>query len=44
MAASDLLTDKSIKAALKAVKLAEKPRKVGDGAGLVLDLRPTGVG
>lgn len=44
MAASDLLSDKTIKAAIKAAVAAGKPRKLGDGAGLVLDVRPTGSG
>ena len=44
MAASDLLTDKAIKAALKAAEMSGKARKLSDGAGLVLDARPTGAG
>ena len=44
MAASDLLTDKTIKAALKAAAEAGKARKLSDGAGLVLEARPTGAG
>ncbi|RYD90526.1 MAG: DUF4102 domain-containing protein [Sphingobacteriales bacterium] len=44
MAASDLLSDKAIQAALKAAAFAGKPKKLSDGAGLVLDARPTGVG
>lgn len=44
MAASDLLSDKAIQAALKAAAAAGKSRKLSDGAGLVLDVRPTGVG
>jgi len=44
MAASDLLSDKAIQAALKAAAAAGKSRKLNDGAGLVLDVRPTGVG
>ena len=48
MAASDLLTDKAIRAALKAALKAAsesgKARKISDGAGLVLDVRPTGAG
>jgi integrase len=44
MAASDLLTDKAIKAALKAAEVAGKARKLSDGAGLVLEARPTGAG
>lgn len=44
MPASDLLSDKAIQAALKAALAAGKSRKLNDGAGLVLDVRPTGVG
>jgi integrase len=44
MAGSDLLSDKAIRAALKAVSAAGKARKLSDGAGLVLDVRPTGAG
>lgn len=44
MAATDTLTDKAIKAALKGAREAGKGRKLGDGAGLVLDARPTGTG
>lgn len=44
MAASDLLSDKAIQAALRASSVAGKSRKLSDGAGLVLDVRPTGVG
>ncbi|MBV8468710.1 MAG: integrase arm-type DNA-binding domain-containing protein [Burkholderiaceae bacterium] len=44
MAASDKLTDKAIKAAIKAATEAGKARKINDGNGLVLEARPTGVG
>ncbi len=44
MPATDLLTDKAIKAALKAAAESGKARKLSDGAGLVLDARPTGAG
>jgi len=44
MAATDLLSDKAIQAALKAAAVAGKSRKLSDGAGLVLDVRPKGVG
>lgn len=44
MAASDLLTDKTIRAALKAAAESGKARKISDGAGLVLDVRPTSAG
>ena len=40
MAASDLLSDKAIKAAAE----AGKARKLSDGSGLVLEARPTGAG
>lgn len=41
MAASDLLTDKGIRAALKAAAAEGRARKISDGGGLVLDVRPT---
>jgi integrase len=44
MAATDLLTDKAIKAAIKAAAESGKSRKVSDGGGLVLEARPLGVG
>ena len=44
MAATDLLTDKTIRAALKSVAEAGKARKISDGGGLLLEARPTGVG
>ena len=44
MAGIDLLTDKAIKAALKAAEANGKGRKLSDGAGLVLEARPTGAG
>jgi integrase len=44
MAAIDLLTDKGIKAALKAATESGKSKKMTDGAGLVLEARPTGAG
>lgn len=44
MAATDILSDKAIKAALKAAAAAGKARKISDGGGLVLDARPTGAG
>ena len=44
MAGADLLTDKTIKAALKASVVNAKVRKLSDGAGLVLEARPTGAG
>ena len=44
MPTSDRLTDKALKAALKTAVEAGKAAKLSDGAGLVLDARPTGVG
>ncbi|MEO3692419.1 tyrosine-type recombinase/integrase [Roseateles paludis] len=44
MAGSELLSDKAIRAAIKDAETSGKARKVSDGAGLVLDVRPTGVG
>ena len=44
MAAINTLSDKSIKAAIKAAAAAGKPRKLSDGGGLVLEARPNGVG
>ena len=42
--AIEKLTDKAIRAALKAAAAAGKPHKLNDGGGLVLDARPTGAG
>ena len=44
MAATDTLSDKAIRAALKAAKESGKARKISDGGGLVLEARPTGAG
>jgi integrase len=44
MPGSDLLTDKAIRAALKAAVDSGKARKIADGAGLHLEARPTGAG
>lgn len=44
MAATDTLTDKAIKAALKNAADAGKPIKLSDGAGLHLEARPSGAG
>ena len=44
MATTVTLSDKAIKAALKAAIAAGKTRKVSDGGGLVLETRPTGAG
>ncbi len=44
MAGTDTLTDKAIRAALKAATDAGKPSKISDGAGLHLEARPTGAG
>lgn len=42
--ALDILTDKAIKAALRAAERAGKPHKVSDGGGLLLEARPNGAG
>lgn len=42
--AIEKLSDKAIRAALKAAAAAGKPQKLSDGAGFVLDVRPTGAG
>ncbi len=44
MAASEILTDKGIKAALKRATREGVARRINDGAGLCLDVRPTGAG
>lgn len=44
MAAINRLSDKAIKAAIKAAGIAGKPRKLSDGDGLILEARPNGVG
>ena len=44
MAATDTLTDKAIRAALKAAVMAGKPKRVSDGGGLYFEARPTGAG
>lgn len=44
MAATDNLTDKAIKAELKAAIKAGKPKRISDGGGLYLEARPTGAG
>ena len=44
MAAIDTLSDKAIKAALRAAVQAGKTRKASDGGGLHLEARPTGAG
>ncbi len=44
MAASNLLSDKAVRAAIKRAAEAGKAFKISDGGGLVLDVRPTGVG
>ena len=44
MAATETLSDKAIRAALKAAVDAGKARKISDGGGLVLEARPTGGG
>lgn len=44
MAATDTLTDKAIKKALKDAGTAGKPKRVRDGDGLYFEARPTGAG
>lgn len=44
MASTDMLSDKTIKAAIKAAMATEKARKLSDGGGLVIDVRPNGSG
>jgi integrase len=44
MAATERLTDKAIRSALKAAAESGKARKVSDGGGLVLEARPNGGG
>jgi integrase len=44
MAASDILSDKAIKAALKTAQASGKASRFSDGAGLTLEARPTGAG
>jgi len=44
MTATNLLSDKAIRAAVKRAAEEGKARKISDGSGLVLDVRPTGSG
>lgn len=44
MAATDLLSDKAIRAALRAAVATGNARKVSDGGGLLLEARPSGAG
>lgn len=44
MPSINTLSDKAIKAAVKAAGIAGKARKLSDGGGLVLEARPNGVG
>lgn len=44
MAATDTLTDKTIKAAIKAAKTVGKAKRISDGGGLYFEARPTGAG
>ena len=44
MAATDTLTDKAIKAAIKAAGASGKPKRISDGGGLYFEARPTGAG
>ena len=41
MAAIERLTAKAVQAAIKAVVLAGKPKTIGDGGGLVLEVQPS---
>lgn len=42
--ATNILSDKGIKAAIKVAQVEGKPKKIKDGGGLILDVRPTGSG
>ena len=42
MAATNTLTDKAIKAAMKTAVAAGKPKRISDGGGLYFEARPTG--
>ena len=44
MAATNTLSDKEIRAAIKAAMASGKSRKLSDGGGLVLEARPNGAG
>ena len=44
MAATDILSDKAIKAAIKAAVVTGKAKRIGDGGGLYLEARPGGGG
>jgi hypothetical protein len=44
MATSEILTDKGIKAALKKATSEGAARRINDGDGLCLQVRPTGSG
>lgn len=44
MAATDTLTDKAIKAALKTAGAVGKAKRISDGGGLYLEARPSGTG
>lgn len=44
MATTDILSSKAIQAAMKAAMATKQARKLSDGGGLVLDVRPTGAG
>ena len=44
MAATDILSDKTIRAALRAAAHDAKARKISDGGGLALKARPNGAG
>ncbi len=44
MAATNILDDKTIKAAIKAAAASGQASKLNDGGGLVLEARPNGAG
>ena len=44
MAATDTLTDKAIKKALREAAAASKPKRISDGGGLYFEARPNGAG
>lgn len=44
MAATDTLTDKAIRAAIKAATKLGKPKRISDGGGLYFEARPSGAG
>lgn len=44
MAATGLLSDKTLKAILKGSVASGKPKRISDGGGLYFEARPTGAG